>query len=57
MPAYTYQIAINESDNWTREYVCAENKYKAVNQFLTENPMFSLERLQEADEFEVEACV
>ncbi len=56
MPAYTYQIAIKENDKWLREYVCAEDKYQAVYSFLEERPMWSLEFLLQADEFEVERC-
>lgn len=56
MPAYTYQIAIKENDKWLREYVCAEDKYQAVYNFLEEHPMWSLEFLLQADELEVEVC-
>ena len=58
MPAYTFQIALKEDDDspWLREYVCAEDKYQAVYQFIEDHPPLTLEYLLLFDEFHVEAC-
>lgn len=56
MPAYTYQVAINEDGKWVRDYVCAENKYQAVTQWLEEHPMMTLEFLLQSDDLQVERC-
>ncbi len=56
MPAHTYQIAIKEDGQWLREYVCASDRVGAVQQFLEEHPMLSIEFLYQADALEVERC-
>ena len=57
MPAiHTFQIAIRNDGQWVREYVCAPDKTAAVFEYLEQNPMYTLEWLLQADQFEVEAC-
>lgn len=41
---------------WTREYVCAEDRVCAMDQFKIHHPEFSDERLLGADWVEVERC-
>ena len=57
MPCYTYQLAIKNDGEWRREYVCAEDRLGAVETFLEENPLLTLELLLQSDELEVERCV
>jgi hypothetical protein len=56
MPNYTYQIYLKYDGLETREYVCAEDRMSAVNQFLEENPYLSIDFLLQSEQIEVERC-
>jgi len=57
MAAWTYQIAVKTNGKWCREYVCAEDRVSAVQQFLEENPFLTLDHLLQSEQLEVERCV
>lgn len=55
MPAYTYQIAIREYDDWERAYVAAPDRAAALATFMQTHPEYDADRLMNAD-VEVEPC-
>jgi hypothetical protein len=56
MPAHTFQISVKEDHKLTQDYVCARDKFSAMEEFMVANPDFNLDRIVSAHWVEVEEC-
>ena len=45
MPAHTFQISVKEDHALTQDYVCARDKFSAMEEFMVANPEFNLDRI------------
>ena len=56
MPNWTYQVALKNNGQWHHDYVCAEDRVGAVNEYLKEHPTMTLDSLISSEGLEVERC-